>query len=107
MKIDRNAPQSRVDGASSLLPEVGKYPGPMEDASLDPRQSPLRLTELTFGVSHTPAPDLEFYSQWPQQTRIAVSLYFREQSLAYFIPKPICPHIGDWSFNERCPTHSE
>ena len=38
--------------------EVGKYSGPMEDASLGPRQSPLRLTELTFGVSHTPAPGL-------------------------------------------------
>jgi hypothetical protein len=47
-----------LDGASSLLPEVGKYPGPMEDASLGPRQSPLRLTELTFGLSHTPAPGL-------------------------------------------------
>ena len=58
MKIDRNAPQSRVDGASSLMPEVGKYPGSMEDASLGPRQSPLRLTELAFGVSHTPAPGL-------------------------------------------------
>ena len=44
-----------LDGASSLMPEVGKYPGPMEDASLGPRPSPLRLTELTFGVSLTPA----------------------------------------------------
>ena len=40
------------------MPEVGKYSGPMEDASLGPRQSPLRLTKFTFGVSHTPASDL-------------------------------------------------
>ena len=47
-----------LDGASLLMPEIGEYPGPMEYASLGPRQSPLRLTEFTFGVSYTPAPGL-------------------------------------------------
>lgn len=41
------------------------------------------------------------------QTPVAVGLYFREQSLAYFRHKLICPPNGDWSYNERCPTHSE
>jgi hypothetical protein len=45
-------------GIDSCLFQEAKHPGPMEDASLSPRQSPPRLTELAFGVSHTPAPDL-------------------------------------------------
>ena len=50
-------PERRLNGAGSLVPEVGDHPGPIDDAALSSRQLLLRFLEFAFGVAHTPAPD--------------------------------------------------
>jgi hypothetical protein len=50
-------PERRLDGASLLVPEVGKFTGPVKDAALGPRQPKLRVAELAFRVTHASAPD--------------------------------------------------
>jgi hypothetical protein len=49
-------PKRRLNGTGSLMSEVGKYPGPVNDASLSPCLSRLCLPELAFGVAHSPSP---------------------------------------------------
>jgi hypothetical protein len=48
-------PKRRLNGTGSLMSEVGKYPGPVNDASLSPCLSRLCLPELAFGVPHSAA----------------------------------------------------
>jgi hypothetical protein len=45
-----------LDGAGSFVPQVRKYTGPIEDASLGARQLKSRRSELAFGVTHAPHP---------------------------------------------------
>lgn len=40
------------------MPDVGKYPGPVKDASLGPCQSPSRLPKLALCVAHSTAAGL-------------------------------------------------
>ena len=50
-------PKRRLDGTGSFVLEVGEDAGPVEDAALRSRQSPLRLLEFAFCVAHPTAPD--------------------------------------------------
>jgi hypothetical protein len=43
-------PKRRLNSAGSLMPEVGKYAGPVKDASFGPCQSTLCLPKFAFGV---------------------------------------------------------
>lgn len=40
------------------MPDVGKYPGPVKDASLGPCQSPSRFPKLALCVAHSTAAGL-------------------------------------------------
>jgi hypothetical protein len=50
-------PKRRLNGARSLVLQVGQDPGPVQNASFSPRQLPLRLFELALGMAQTLALD--------------------------------------------------
>jgi hypothetical protein len=50
-------PERRLNGASTLVLEVGEYPGPVKDAALCPFQSLLRFFELALSVAYSTAPN--------------------------------------------------
>lgn len=50
-------PERRLNGTHSVVLDIGHYPGPVLNAAFSPRELPLRILELAFGVAHTPALD--------------------------------------------------